>query len=88
LAVNQERPEIPESVFPKVGELITECWEAEPEERPSFKKIVKRLTRMKFRVMAGVSPWKIWRFVRKIEDWEAHDPDRTLRKLEDNPRPP
>lgn len=40
-----ERPEFPEDIkHPEFKKLIEDCWKSEPDERPTSKEIVKRLT--------------------------------------------
>lgn len=34
-----KRPKIPKSTPSKLGKLITECWDKNPEKRPSFEEI-------------------------------------------------
>jgi serine/threonine protein kinase len=73
VAVKHERSKIPEFVLPSARELITECWEKEPGDRPSFDEIVDRLKEMKFKVMQNVNSWKLSAFVKEIEEWEARN---------------
>jgi hypothetical protein len=70
VAVAGRRPEIPDSVLPDVRAVIEDCWEDDPEDRPSFASIVDRLAEMQFKVTEGVNSAKIARFVNSIEDWE------------------
>lgn len=37
------RPTIPESVHPDLAALMRECWDKDPDKRPDFSNIVKRL---------------------------------------------
>jgi hypothetical protein len=71
VSVKGKRPEIPNSVFPGVRSLIEDCWDAVPDDRPTFEGIVYRLAGMDFKVTADVNSAKVWRFVKRIEDWEA-----------------
>jgi hypothetical protein len=41
------RPEIPSFCPPEYAELMSECWADDPDERPSFAQILKRLFQMK-----------------------------------------
>jgi serine/threonine protein kinase len=71
IVINEAVPEIPDSVLPPVRELITDCWAADPDDRPPFREILKRLEAMRFRVTGGVDPSKVASFVQKITEWEA-----------------
>jgi myosin-5 len=71
IAIDGERPEIPDSVPPLVGGLIVACWATNPADRPSFRQIVTRLKEMDFRLARGVNPSKVASFVEKITKWEA-----------------
>jgi serine/threonine protein kinase len=68
--VEDARPEIPGSVPPPARKLIADCWEADPDDRPSFEEIVDRLAAMQFRVSANVNSAKVRAFVKSIEAWE------------------
>jgi serine/threonine protein kinase len=68
--INEELPEIPKSVSPSAAELITDCWAAEPDDRPSFGEIVARLKEMKFKVTAKVNSAKVLEFIKEIEKCE------------------
>ena len=39
------RPKLPESLYPSLAKLITDCWSAKGDDRPSFTEIVARLRR-------------------------------------------
>lgn len=41
-----KRPQIPQSCPPKIGELMKDCFEADPKARPTFEEIDLRLQRM------------------------------------------
>ena len=47
-ASSGSRPEIPESVDPGVKALISLCWDASPDVRPSFADVVLRLKGMNY----------------------------------------
>jgi serine/threonine protein kinase len=71
VAVENGRPEIPDSVLPPARALIQDCWEADPDDRPSFEEIVDRLAEMQFRVSANVNSAKARAFVKSIEEEAA-----------------
>jgi serine/threonine protein kinase len=71
VVINNERPEIPEFILPKSRELITDCWEVDPDDRPTFDEIVNRLKNMKFQLIPNVNSSKLSEFVKRIEEWEA-----------------
>jgi serine/threonine protein kinase len=73
VAIDGARPDIPDSVLPPVRALIGDCWEADPDDRPSFEEIVDRLAEMEFRVIEDVKSAKVAEFVRKIEEWERQN---------------
>ncbi|KAL9406408.1 hypothetical protein Peur_003380 [Populus x canadensis] len=37
---------LPESLDPMVATIISDCWRSDPEEHPSFKEIIQRMTSM------------------------------------------
>jgi serine/threonine protein kinase len=71
VSMDDERPKIPDSVPSRLRALIQDCWAADPDDRPSFKEIVDRLTKMEFKVTADVNSAKVVAFARRIEEWEA-----------------
>lgn len=73
VAVDDERPEIPEFVLPDTRNLITDCWASDRHDRPSFKDIVFRLVEMKFKLIANVNSLKLSTFVKEIKEMEAQD---------------
>jgi TPR repeat protein len=73
VVIKDERPSIPEFVLPSAQELITDCWAKLPEDRPSFKEIIERLTKMKFKVMRNVNSAKLSTVVKEIEEYEARN---------------
>jgi serine/threonine protein kinase len=75
VAINGERPAIPDFVHPPVRALIEDCLEFEPDDRPTFGEIADRLAEMEFKVTAGVNSAKVARFVRGIEKWEEKHSD-------------
>jgi hypothetical protein len=67
LLVGQFRSTIPEWVLPELRELINECWADDPDDRPSFRGIFKRLKAMNFKVMPGVNPVKLVKFATEMK---------------------
>ncbi|KAK3261801.1 hypothetical protein CYMTET_29308 [Cymbomonas tetramitiformis] len=44
LVVEQRlQPELPDSVHPKIAEILVDCWEADPCDRPSMAEVLSRL---------------------------------------------
>jgi serine/threonine protein kinase len=74
VVIRDERPAIPIFIVPSIRNLITDCWAKEPEKRPSFDEIVKRLSEMRFKVIPNVNSSKMRAFMKKIEEWEASNP--------------
>jgi serine/threonine protein kinase len=70
VAIDRERPEIPDSVLPPARELMDACWEADPDDRPTFEEIVDRLEEIRWKVTANVDSVKVAKFVKRIEEWE------------------
>jgi serine/threonine protein kinase len=68
--INEELPDIPESVLPPAAKLITDCWATEPDDRPSFEEIVARLKEIKLKVTSKVNSAKVFKFVNEIEECE------------------
>jgi serine/threonine protein kinase len=71
VVVKDERPEIPKFVIPAVRNLIMDCWATEPDDRPSFEEIVDQLMEMKFKIIPGVNPSKLFQFYKNIENLEV-----------------
>jgi serine/threonine protein kinase len=74
VALNDERPEIPESILPSTGDLITDCWAKEPDDRSSFEEIVDRLAEMQFKVIPNVNSSKLLAFANTIKEFEERIP--------------
>jgi serine/threonine-protein kinase len=71
-AIDKVRPEIPEFILAEVGELICDCLEENPSDRPSFALILWRLNKMEFRITRGVRAAKVQEFVRAVKQRESH----------------
>jgi hypothetical protein len=48
------RPAIPQDCLPALGEIMTRCWDANPEVRPPFSEIVGMLEQVEQEVMNTV----------------------------------
>jgi serine/threonine-protein kinase len=70
ILLDQLQPEIPEFIFPKVQDLILDCWEERPSDRPSFGFILWRLNKMEFRITPGVRAEKVREFVSAVKRQE------------------
>jgi serine/threonine protein kinase len=62
------QPDIPDSVIPAAANLIRDCLAVDYRMRPSFIRILRRLKKIQFKLMAGVNSEEIAAFVEKIED--------------------
>jgi serine/threonine protein kinase len=71
LSIDGFRPNIPDWVCSEVKELITDCWAQDPLDRPSFEVILERLEEMDFKLIFGVKPAKLAKFVRQIKERES-----------------
>jgi hypothetical protein len=76
VVVDDERPMIPVFVLPSAKTLITDCWETNPDDRPSLDEIVDRLAERRWKVTANVNSAKLAEFVRKIETFEVGTEER------------
>jgi hypothetical protein len=70
LILNGAHPAIPDFVCRDVSQLIRDCFEQDPEERPSFGDILSRLDKMDFRITPGVKSEKVRRFVEAVKSRE------------------
>jgi serine/threonine protein kinase len=70
IMTEQLRPEIPESVFPETRQLIRNCWSEDPDDRPSFREVLARLERIRFRIAPGVRAEKVFQFVKAVRTQE------------------
>jgi serine/threonine protein kinase len=61
------QPDIPDSVIPATADLIRDSLAVDYRKRPSFIKILRRLKKMRFELMAGVNSAKVAAFVEAIE---------------------
>jgi hypothetical protein len=61
------RLEIPDFILREVGELIRDCWEDQPSDRPSFALILWRLNKMDFRITPGGRAETVRQFVRAVK---------------------
>jgi serine/threonine protein kinase len=64
------RPEIPEFLAPGVRDMIRDCCEQKPRDRPSFSDIQTQLAKMEFRIAPGICPDKVRKFVSAVEQRE------------------
>jgi len=48
------RPAIPHDCLPALGEIMTRCWDANPEVRPPFTEIVRMLEHVEMEVLTTV----------------------------------
>jgi hypothetical protein len=71
LVLDDARPDIPDFVLPEVGKPIRDYWATDPDDRPSFHQILRRLERMNFKLRANVNSSKLSEFLKKGKDWEA-----------------
>jgi hypothetical protein len=71
LFVPKDLPQIPESVSPWLQQLMSDCWADDPDDRPSFYEILKRLKGRNYRVFEGVKSAKIAKVVKKVKRDEA-----------------
>jgi serine/threonine protein kinase len=67
ILLDQLRPEIPDFIFPDVRDLICDCLEEQPSDRPSFGFILWRLNKMDFQITPGVRAEKVRRFVSAVK---------------------
>ena len=44
---NRQRLPIPDDVQPEIAALLKDCWSEEPQQRPSFQEIIRRLSELK-----------------------------------------
>jgi hypothetical protein len=52
-------PEIPSDALPLLKELITDCWCASPEGRPSAEELFKEISDNNFAIFGGVDPTEV-----------------------------
>jgi serine/threonine protein kinase len=71
VSVENERPDIPDSVSPDVRKLITDCWAIDVDDRPTFDEILVPLEAMRFKLMDDVNSSKVSAFVEMIKNLEA-----------------
>ncbi|EMS50445.1 Serine/threonine-protein kinase HT1 [Triticum urartu] len=48
------RPAIPHDCLPALGEIMTRCWDANPDVRPPFTDVVRMLERVEMEVLKNV----------------------------------
>jgi hypothetical protein len=70
IVFDETRPDIPDSVAPKVKRLIEDCLKYEPNERTSFENILVRLEKRKFQITSGVNSRRVRQFVAAVKDRE------------------
>jgi serine/threonine-protein kinase len=64
---SKHRPAIGEFVWPAAAELICDCCEQNPIDRPSVDQILTRLGEMDYQIMAGVRSAKVREFVAAVK---------------------
>jgi hypothetical protein len=70
LILNDEHPDNPDFVLPEAGKLRGEGWVTDPDDRPSFNEILRRLERMNFKLTVNVNSSKLSKFVKKVKEWK------------------
>jgi serine/threonine protein kinase len=68
LIMEDARPDIPDFVVPEVAKLMRDCWATDPDDRPSFNQILRRLERINFKLTANVNTSKLSEFVKKVKE--------------------
>jgi serine/threonine-protein kinase len=63
-------PEIPESCGDLMKAIIRECWNQQPEFRPSFHAIIERFQNSRFEILPGVEAVRVSGYVRGVNRWE------------------
>lgn len=68
--MRHERPPIPEDLVPSLKNLMTACWDPDPNKRPSFKEIIDQLDNVivdcAVRDEDGRNFWKQNNFPKKV----------------------
>jgi hypothetical protein len=67
VVVDGGRAPIPDFVLPSVRKLIAACWDANPDRRPTFGRIVYRLEKMNFQLTEKVDGRKVELFAKEVE---------------------
>jgi hypothetical protein len=67
-------PDIPDSVLPRMKELICDCLVTDYRERPIFSEFLDRLEEILFKLIARVNSSKLTAFVKEIKQWETNNP--------------
>jgi hypothetical protein len=60
-------PAIPDGWLPSVKELLKQCWQKNPDSRPSFDKVESSLKANSFQVVSGVDADAVQLFVDSVE---------------------
>jgi serine/threonine protein kinase len=63
-------PVIPDWIVPKVKEMILDCLNANPDERPSFTELLSQLNEIGFQITYKVNSVKVQKFVTAVKDRE------------------
>jgi len=71
VAVEGKRLDIPEGVPPSITEIIKECWQEDPNKRPTFANLVDRLTKIELEEPTHTTPWsKKEEVAKKQQVWQ------------------
>jgi len=57
VAVEGKRLDIPSSVPQSISDIIKECWQEDPNKRPTFASLVDRLTKIELEEPTHPTPW-------------------------------
>jgi tRNA A-37 threonylcarbamoyl transferase component Bud32 len=69
-----DMPDVPARVGSRVRALIKQCWSHDPERRPSFDDILKRLRGMGSEPIRDADLIEVSRFIESTLQWEARNP--------------
>jgi hypothetical protein len=61
------REEIPDTVEPFTAGLIRSCWDADPDNRPTFPEIFRQLRESEFKIFSDVDKEAVGQFLQSLQ---------------------
>lgn len=80
--MNEERPQIPDTIRPEIRMIIAQSWHTKPEQRLSFDEIYAELRKINFKVYEDADEKVIFEYVEEIT--RAENTARVIEMIEDD----
>jgi hypothetical protein len=66
-------PKLPESHGLMMRQLVDHCWQANPDDRPSFEDILQKFEKYPEQIVPGANPSMVDEYIGGIISWESQN---------------